>query len=839
MNYTPQRERALFPVPATKAQPEDIPFEHILDNAQLVRTQLDIRPDVPRPPPQVQVPQVQVPTHPPGPVSQSYYPIVSDDYIGDLRLAHLLMQPEENLDPAAISSLSLDAVVYGRTAVNARYATAPRGRRAHRARSVSPPAHPASGSPTPSPPAARPVSPHASPAVGRFSLPPAPLDDVKPYDDHPLRPSHSYPVLASRYDKEPVKAEADPDPAPAPASPSPAPSNPPPATLAAPEPVEPAEHVDPPQPPPAPSSAPATGTRRPAGRAPKRSPAPRRQECKTCGKKFQRPCQLTTHIRSHTGEQPHACPVCSRRFSVLSNCQRHVKLCQKRVKPPAPGNEEPAPGTEPGPSSSSFMAFAEPTPEDGRRSNEIPIRPKLVSRPSGSGNSSLGLERSESVGSAAEPVAGPSTVAGTSTYSPAGTGVGFVPYDESGPRSFEPIYEEPSSEYAANEPAGYDANAPGAYEQSVVNSSSYDTNAGVPASYDANYDSTSISASNSGSFGHYPSGYGPASNTAYGQPSPATGNMDYGHYSHPSPSHIRPLPSPSHVHNSPATYNAPLMMNTPTMRAHPTMHDPAYAPSPSVVSPTVPGPGMVSPSVPSSGMLTPASNAPGMTMPHSTSSMGQVPLSHSVIRRSTMSGVTPGYSANPIVRRQTVVPSMSEPNVCATRAFVPSDSARSFVSADSATQSFAFPHSPADVINRPYEPEVKLENVEGPEGWSQAGPAQASAFQTQQTRAGYDWSGQNARFHPYGSAGPSNAYSYAQQHDSQMYGQSSGFVGQHESFKVEQNDYSGGVGYANTSYEMPQTSDSGDVKMSQQPYSDYSWSGPGSQWSGPGYSNPQ
>ncbi|OMJ21341.1 Zinc finger protein [Smittium culicis] len=57
-----------------------------------------------------------------------------------------------------------------------------------------------------------------------------------------------------------------------------------------------------------------------------------RYNCKYCSKSFTRPSSLTIHTYTHTGEKPHECtfPECKKRFSVLSNLRRHLKLHKNR-----------------------------------------------------------------------------------------------------------------------------------------------------------------------------------------------------------------------------------------------------------------------------------------------------------------------------------------------------------------------------------------------------------------------------------------------------------------------------------------------------------------------------
>ncbi|KAH7330625.1 hypothetical protein B0J17DRAFT_158381 [Rhizoctonia solani] len=288
-------------------------------------------------------------------------------------------------------------------------------------------------------------------------------------------------------------------------------------------------------------------------------------------------------------------------YQVLSNCQRHVKLCQKRsVKVLNPREEEST--NDPAASATPFIQFSNDSPNASqpapavepatRRSHEIPIRPKIVSRGSGSTNSSAGGNNvvgiaqrqksrsgsSSSVGSLVPKTEPPSMPASLERRGSGST----VPVVPSSPAYSQGSY---SASYAYPQSNTYGTYGQGSYESSgssfnsaygggySASGSRYDQAApgfeqanvapGFEQASAAAYDSLNPSFTSSVGYEN--------SVPAYGTSSPAFDRSESS-FSQPhqygttvaGPPQVQPLPSPSHVQSTPhSTASPPTVSHEP------------------------------------------------------------------------------------------------------------------------------------------------------------------------------------------------------------------------------------------------------------------------------------
>ncbi|ODQ79871.1 hypothetical protein BABINDRAFT_23297, partial [Babjeviella inositovora NRRL Y-12698] len=54
--------------------------------------------------------------------------------------------------------------------------------------------------------------------------------------------------------------------------------------------------------------------------------------CEQCGKSFNRPYNLRSHMKTHSTDKPHACQYCNRRFARTHDRKRHELLHEGEKK---------------------------------------------------------------------------------------------------------------------------------------------------------------------------------------------------------------------------------------------------------------------------------------------------------------------------------------------------------------------------------------------------------------------------------------------------------------------------------------------------------------------------
>ncbi|CAE6464275.1 unnamed protein product [Rhizoctonia solani] len=305
-------------------------------------------------------------------------------------------------------------------------------------------------------------------------------------------------------------------------------------------------------------------------------------------------------------------------YQVLSNCQRHVKLCQKRSAKVLNPSEDDFGTDSPG-AVTSFIQFpndssspSQPAPGTetaARRGHEVPIRPKLVSRDSGSAGSIVSVvsapgrrqNRAGSNSSVGSPVPKLETPSMPQTLERSGSGsaVPVVPSSSTYPSSYG---YPPSNTYGTYRQGGYESgttfnnayvgyNASGPRYDQV--SAGFKQNSGLPnfeAASAAAYDSLnpSFNAPSSG-YEHSVPAYETTSpgydrpESGFSQPqqpyAAATAGPPHNVQSLPSPSHVQPT---SHSTASPTTVShdtGSYFTNMPGMYAVPSARRPSVTSS--------------------------------------------------------------------------------------------------------------------------------------------------------------------------------------------------------------------------------------------------------------------